>query len=103
MLFRSKGFDTENYKPDQIITREQLITILHRYANYKEYDVSVTGGTTISDYADGSKVSQYAIPAMQWGVAIGLIEGTPEGTLDPLGDASRAQVASILQRFIKMH
>ena len=81
-----------------VITREQLATILYRYAKQKGYDVSKSAALTA--FADADKVSGYASEAMQWAVAEGLLQGS-NGKLDPQGSATRAQVATILMRFME--
>ena len=81
-----------------VITREQLATILYRYAKQKGYDVSKSAALTA--FSDADKVSGYASEAMQWAVAEGLLQGS-NGKLDPQGSATRAQVATILMRFME--
>lgn len=81
-----------------VITREQLATILYRYAKQKGYDVSRSAALTA--FSDADKVSGYASEAMQWAVAEGLLQGS-NGKLDPQGSATRAQVATILMRFME--
>ena len=82
------------------ITREQLATMLYRYAQTEGYDVSVGENTNILSYTDVADLSEYAIPAMQWAVGAGIINGTGDGsTLTPQGQATRAQAAVMLTRF----
>lgn len=81
-----------------VITREQLATILYRYAKQKGYDVSKSAALT--GFFDADKVSGYAAEAMQWAVAEGLLQGS-NGKLNPQGSATRAQVATILMRFME--
>ena len=81
-----------------VITREQLATILYRYAKQKGYDVSKSAALTA--FSDADKVSGYAAEAMQWAVAEGLLQGS-NGKLNPQGSATRAQVATILMRFME--
>lgn len=81
-----------------VITREQLATILYRYAKQKGYDVSKSAALT--SFSDADKVSGYASEAMQWAVAEGLLQGS-NGKLNPQGSATRAQVATILMRFME--
>lgn len=80
------------------VTREQLATILYRYAKQKGYDVSKSAALTA--FSDADKVSGYAAEAMQWAVAEGLLQGS-NGRLNPQGSATRAQVATILMRFME--
>lgn len=80
---------------DQDLTREQLALMLYRYAGQP------ASSGTLSGYTDGDKVSDWAVQAMGWAVNEGLISGGGNHTLDPQGQATRAQVAAILQRFIE--
>ena len=81
-----------------VITREQLATILYRNAKQKGYGVSKSAALTA--FSDADKVSGYAAEAMQWAVAEGLLQGS-NGKLNPQGSATRAQVATILMRFME--
>ena len=92
-----KGYSDTVFAPDDTVTREQLATILYRYAEYKEYDVSAKGDLTT--FADGSTVSTWAADGMTWAVGAELITGKDGGKLDPTGTATRAEVATILMRF----
>ena len=87
--------DTE-FAPGDDLTRQQLVTILYRYAEAKGYDVSASAD--LSGYPDADQVQDYAQPAMAWAVAEGIVEGM-DGTLNPAGNATRAQIATILMRF----
>ena len=89
--------DTE-FAPDANITREQIAAIMHRYATYKNYDVS--GTADINDRDDYAEISDYAVSAMQYMVASGLMNGKTDTTLEPQDKATRAEIATILQRFI---
>lgn len=83
------------------ITREQLAAMLYRYAKMKGYDVSASAD--ISGYTDASGVSGWATDAMRWAVSAGLINGRTATTLAPQGNATRAEVASILMRFMQKY
>lgn len=83
------------------ITREQLAAMLYRYAKLKGYDVSASAD--ISGYTDASSVSSWATDAMRWAVSAGLINGRTAATLAPQGNATRAEVASILMRFMQKY
>lgn len=83
------------------VTREQLATMLYRYAVYKGYDVSIGEDTNILSYADFADLSEYAIPAMQWACGAGVITGVTDSTLVPQGTATRAQCAAMLMRFVE--
>ena len=91
------GYSDELFGPDDIITREQMATILYRYAQYKGYDT--TAKADLSRYTDAAQVSSYAEEAVRWANAEGLINGTSATMLSPKSDAIRAQVAAILTRF----
>ena len=84
---------------EQGLSRQQLATMLWRYAQAKGYDVSIGEDTNILSYTDAFDVAEYAIPAMQWAVGAGIISGTSTDTLSPQGPATRAQVATMLMRF----
>ena len=75
-------------------------TMLYRYAQSKGYDTT-QGGMAVREYADYEQISGYAMEAMTWAVNTGLISGTSTTTLSPQGEATRAQVATILMRFIE--
>ena len=94
------GYGNGKFGPDAPITREQLAAILYRYAQAKGYDTT-QGGMAIREYADFEQISDYAVEAMTWAVNTGLISGTSTTTLSPQGLATRAQVATILMRFIE--
>ena len=91
------GVNDTEFAPGDEITRQQLVTILYRYAESKGYDVS--NSADLSGYPDAGQVQDYAQPAMAWAVAENIIQGMEDGTLKPAGNASRAQIATILMRF----
>ena len=84
--------------PNANITREQLVTMLYRYAKSTGKDVSVGKDTNILSYADATTVSEYAVPAMQWACGAGIVNGA-NGKLNPQNNATRAEVAAILMRY----
>lgn len=92
-----KGVDTNHFAPNDKITREQLTAVLYRYAQYKGFDVSAA--TELSGFADSGKISAYAVDAIKWACSVGLINGRTENILAPQGCATRAEVATMLQRF----
>ena len=91
------GYDNGMFGPEDTITREQMATILFRYAGYKGYDVSARAD--LSGYTDAGQVQPYAAQAMGWVVESGIINGTTATTLSPGGSATRSQAAVILARF----
>ena len=90
------GIGDNQFGPENTLTREQLVTMLYRYAEAAGYDVSAAAD--LSGYPDAGKVQTYAQEAMSWAVAEGIVEGM-DGNLNPAGNASRAQIATILMRF----
>ncbi len=93
------GGNDGNFHPDETITREQLVAILYRYAQYKGCDVSVGEDTNILSYTDFDQISEYAIPAFQWACGAGIVNGTSASTLSPKGGANRGQIAAVLHRY----
>ena len=90
------GLGENTFAPMNTLTREQLVTMLYRYAEAEGYDVSAAAD--LSGYPDADKVQTYAQEAMSWAVAEGIVEGM-DGNLNPAGNATRAQIATILMRF----
>jgi hypothetical protein len=86
------------FDPDGVLTREQLVTMLYRYAVSMKYDTTFSGAA-YSGFTDWPSVSGYASDAMKWAIANGILTGKPSGLLDPNGSATRAELATILQRF----
>ena len=91
------GYGSDKFGPNDKVTREQLAVILYRYAQYKKYDVS--GANSLDGYTDAQSVSSYAVPALQWANAAGVVTGKSGSKLDPKGNATRAEVAAMLMRF----
>lgn len=92
-----EGYSDGRFGPDDPITREQMAVILSRYAQYKRYNTGAR--VSLSTYGDAAQVSPYALEAMQWARAEGLITGTDANLLLPGGNATRVQIAAILMRF----
>ena len=90
------GYEDNTFRPNQLITREQLAAILMNYSAYKGQDISARADLT--NYPD--QPSTWAEETMSWAVAEGLISGVTNTELQPQGNATRAQVAAILQRFL---
>lgn len=95
------GYSNELFGPDDIITREQMATILYRYAQYKGYDT--TTKADLSKYTDAAQVGSWAADAIRWANAEGLVSGTSSTTLSPRGSATRSQAATILMRFCERY
>ena len=91
------GVSETAFAPDDPVTREQMAAVLYRYASYKGSDVTAPG--SLAGYTDAPQISAYAADAMGWANAAGLITGNTGTTLNPRGNATRAEVATILMRF----
>lgn len=92
------GYSSDLFGPNDNITREQLATLLYRYAKYKGLDVSVGEDTNILSYNDAFNISEYAVPAMQWLCGEGIMSGN-NVNLMPMKNATRAEIAALLHRF----
>ena len=90
-------YDDGSFRGEINITREQFAAVLYRYAIAMGYDVSEKAD--LGDYDDGTLVSGYASEAMAWAVESGIIQGIGSNKLDPTGDATRTQLATMLMRF----
>ena len=90
-----------DFNPESAIRREQLASVLYLYAQFKGYDVSVGEETNILSYDDAFDISEYAIPAMQYVIGLGVICGKTISTVNPKDNATRAEIAVILHRFIE--
>ena len=91
------GVSTTAFDPESPVTREQMVTMIVRYA---EKIGAVTGARDdLSQFSDGMQVSSYALAAVRWAVAVGLLRGMDNGRLEPQGTATRAEVATLLMRF----
>ena len=94
------GYSATVFDPNGQVTREQLITMLFRYAkNYAGDDVAKYDTTNILGYSDVLQISKGMTQPFQWGIGAKIISGTSATTLTPQGTATRAQVAAILSRY----
>ncbi len=91
------GYEDNTFRPNRAVSREELAQMLYNYAKVKGYDLTASGDLTA--FPDGSKVSSWAEAAMAWANGNELINGHDDGTLQPGGDSTRAQAASILMSF----
>ncbi len=94
------GFTETEFGPDVVITREQLAAIMHRYAEFKGYDTT-QGGMIIREFSDYENISDFALNSMTWAVNTELLKGRGNNNLAPKDNATRAEFASIMQRFIE--
>ena len=92
------GVSKDRFAPNDPITREQMATILYRYANFKGYDIESNGNTA---YSDSSSISGYARNAVSWAAANLLMKGNDDGSFLPNANATRAQAAAVFARMIE--
>lgn len=93
------GYGNGSFGANDAITREQLASILYRYAEYQGLDVSARAD--LSTYSDADSVSPWATDVVSWANAEGLLSGVTSDTLSPQGQTTRAQAAAMLERFIE--
>lgn len=91
------GYGDGRFGPEDGVTREQLAAILYRYCGCKGYDTSLTGAGPV--FSDAGDISDYAVEAVAWAAANGILSGREDGSLAPGLSASRAEVAAVLTRF----
>lgn len=96
----TSGISKISFGPNNKITREQLVTLMYKYAQYKNIDTLVP--SDISTFADYNSISSWAIIAMIWANGSGLVSGVGNNMLDPKGSATRAQVATILYKYLNL-
>ncbi|MBC5786891.1 leucine-rich repeat protein [Clostridium facile] len=93
------GYDDGNFGTQVNITREQIVTLLYRFANCVGLDTSQR--VSLDEYVDGNSVSGFAKDAMEWALAVGIIQGqNNQGIIDPQGESGRAVGATIFMRFL---
>lgn len=92
------GTSITTFSPNANVTREQMAAILYRYAQHKKYNTAASSG--LNGFTDHASVSGYAAASLEWAVAEKLVNGSA-GKLMPTGNATRAQVAAILHRFVE--
>lgn len=95
----ASGFGDGTFGPNESITREQLAVFLYKYAQYKGYDLTITGN--IDSFSDKDSVSSWAKNAVTWAVQNKIIAGKDGNKLDPKGHATRAEFAAIVHRFLE--
>lgn len=90
------GFDDGTFRANAVVTRQQLVAILYRYAQYMGYDTSASA--SLAGFVDAGSV--WAVEPMEWALAEGVLAGTSATTLSPNGSANRGQAATFLMRFM---
>lgn len=96
----AKGITKTTFGPDRPVTREQAVTFLYRFSTLLGLDT--TPRASLEGFMDHGKVSEYAQEAMSWAVAVGLLKGMENNTLQPQGNSTRAQLAALLTRYMKL-
>jgi hypothetical protein len=91
------GYNNGDFGANDNMTREQMATILYRYSSNKGYDMTVS--SDMSDFSDAGETSSWAQDAVAWAVSIGLMSGKGDGSIDPQGTASRAEVATVFMNY----
>lgn len=91
------GYDAKTFGPNDNVTREQLAAILYRYTAHKGGDVSKR--STLAQFTDVNQISSWALENIQWANAVGMVNGRTDTTIVPKGNATRAEAASMIQRF----
>lgn len=89
------------FNPTEPMTRQQMITVLYRYAQYRGMDVSIGESTDLSSCDDVIEISEHAMAAMQYAVGAGVLKGKTASTVNPLDNLTRAEIAVVLQRFLQ--
>lgn len=92
------GMTETEFWPDSPITREQMATVLFRYAEKTGKDVSVAEGANAASFTDAEDIKEYAVEAIDWACSVGLMQGYPEGTFIPQNTATRAEAATVFVR-----
>lgn len=95
------GYGNGKFGPNDTLAREQLVLMLYSYAEMKGYDVS--NGVDFTAYADSAEVHEWAETAMKWAVGNEIVKGQDETTLNPLGDTTRAEGATMIMRFVELY
>jgi len=93
------GYSNGKFGWNDPVTREQAVTLLYRYAKAKGMDVSASAD--LSKFVDANKISDWALDAMKWAVAVGIVQGRPGNKTAPGDTSTRAEVAMIFKRYIE--
>lgn len=96
------GYGDDTFAPDQPITREEMVTVLYRYNEYKKYSTHTNSPQKIKAFSDYGDVSTWAFKAMKWACGEGIINGS-DGLILPQDNTERCQIAAILHRFIEKY
>ena len=94
------GYEDGTFKPEQNVTREEMVTMLFRCWQ-SEGNTWKTDVAALNAYKDSAKVSSWALPAMRWAAANGVVNGVGDSMLEPQGQATRAQFAKIIMVYLE--
>lgn len=95
------GYKDGTFRPNEPISRQHFSALLHRYALYQGYLLPAVTDKQLSEFTDYDTIYSWARESCQWAVTCGVVAGRTDGTYDPLGGTSRAQMAVILCRFLQ--
>jgi len=96
-----RGYEDGLFRPNRTITREELALLIYNFAKYKGLDVSNIEGMGIYEFTDFAEISDWSMIAVRYCINAGLLSGRDDGSFDPHGLATRAEVASVIQRFLE--
>jgi REP element-mobilizing transposase RayT len=96
-----QGYSTTEFKPDEMLTRQEMVTMLYRYAMYKNMDISVGKEIDLTKFVDSNAIADYAIDALTWGIGNNVIKGMSEISLAPVTLTARCEVAVVIMRFLQ--
>ncbi len=82
------------------VTREQMVAMIYRYASLNDMDISAVGDLTA--FSDYEGITEYAVESVEWAVGAGIIHGNDDGTLNPQGNATRAEIATVMVYFTNL-
>lgn len=92
-----EGYGNDKFGPNDMLTREQIVSILYRYLVYMKYDVGME--RDLDSIKDANEISDWAMDGMKWAFGNGIIQGMGNGKISPDSGATRDQFAAIIQRF----
>lgn len=95
------GHSNIEFKPDEMLSRQEMVTMLYRYAIYKEMNIGIETEVDLTTFVDSNAIEDYAIEAMKWSVGKGVIKGMSEISLAPTTLTARCEVAAVIMRFIR--
>ena len=99
----ANGYGNGKFGPDNVLTREQMASILFRYTQFQGGDLRDDASAGLCVFGDAATVSEYGVPAMQWAYGSGVIQGMNAANgglvLKPNGSATRAQMATMMMRY----